>query len=104
MCSVVACDRYSDWSVHASSDGLAVEERTGGKGWRGEFGRDKDSLWVLMDGELVRQVRWTFVDDDDDDDDVEDAEMWVGVMVARPADKEDGLEVGFGDLVVEIGG
>lgn len=98
MFSVVTCDRYSDWSLHVPPSSPSLEARD--QGWRVEVLRKGNSLWVLVDGQKLREVRWAFVDDDDDVG--KDTEMWVGVMAARPADGQEGLEVGFEGLEVEL--
>lgn len=93
--SVVACDRYADWSLQAlkesESSSVTVEfEHKGGS----------NALWayVVENGErkAVREVTWAFFDNGE-----VDREVWVGVYAARPSKKGDGLKMSFSELVIE---
>ncbi|KAJ5934509.1 hypothetical protein N7466_004056 [Penicillium verhagenii] len=89
--SVVAKDRWADWSLLPLS--------SGGKSATLELVREADnSLWIyLVKGvqkDPIREVTWIF-------EEANVQETWVGVYAARPSTEGGELTVNFGHLVIE---
>ncbi|KZF20542.1 hypothetical protein L228DRAFT_213211 [Xylona heveae TC161] len=92
--SVVATDRWSDWSLspmpQPNNGDVTIE-----------MIREKDgSLWIYVieaDGEKrpVREVTWAF-------DSQDKAECWVGAFAAKPSNEAGNLEVQFDGLEIEF--
>lgn len=90
MMSVVAADRWADWSLLPLEAGedekegkmTVVVERE--REEDGEFGSVLRVLKVGRDGKRtpIREVTWAFHDAD------EEAEMWVGMFGAKPTESE----------------
>lgn len=90
--SVVAKDRWADWSL------LPVP--SGGGGATLELVREADeSLWIyLVEGvqkSPIRKITWVFQEK-------EVQECWVGVYAARPSEEGGELSVNFGHLIVDL--
>ncbi|MCJ1309550.1 hypothetical protein MMC25_003210 [Agyrium rufum] len=104
MMSVVAADLWADWSLLPLS---AEDEKDGRMSVVAEREREEDGSWgsvlrislVGRDGKAspVREVTWAFYDLD------EEAEMWVGMAVAKPTvGGKEVLEVTFEGFEVEM--
>lgn len=90
--SVVAKDRWADWSL------LPVP--SGGGAATLELVREADeSLWIyLVEGvqkSPIREITWIFQEK-------EVQECWVGVYAARPSEEGGELPVNFGHLIVDL--
>lgn len=90
--SVVAKDRWADWSL------LPVP--SGGGAATLELVREADdSLWIyLVEGvqkSPLREITWIFHEK-------EVQECWVGVYAARPSEQGGELPVKFGHLIVDL--
>lgn len=96
--STVTADRFSDWSLCPEPKGSEGKARF-------EAVRDGQMLVInlLHDGEEqpLREIKWAFLEDR-----AADAEMFVGVYVAKPTpDEQDAareLAVTFEDLEMEV--
>jgi uncharacterized protein len=90
--SVVAKDRWADWSLHPLRDGGAAATI--------ELVRDSDDggIWVyLVEGVSrvpLREVTWL-------GDAPATADCWIGTYAAKPADHGDALTVHFRHFLVE---
>lgn len=96
--SVVATDRYSDWSVLPLDDNAPVTLELVREG--GDLGKGMWVYQVLGDGERkpLREVCWFFAEE-------EGIEVEIGAYAARPAKEGDGdLVVKFLEFEVEATG
>lgn len=97
--SVVAADRWADWSLRPhGTRSLTLEfER------KIKDGKPQSALWIyIVEGverTPVREVTWVFEDDLDGDDDQgsKDAQIWIGVYAARPHADPGDMVVSFSD-------
>ncbi|KAI9793729.1 MAG: hypothetical protein M1816_007624 [Peltula sp. TS41687] len=91
--SVVAADRWSDWSLQPqTSESLTIEFERKANGDKLE-----SSLWIYAveanERRPIRKITWMFE---------EDQEIWIGVYAARPAHGvSDALEVNFEGLTID---
>ena len=104
MVSIVACDRFADWSIAEPAGGdewttISIEKEKDGHGW---------SLWVyqvLEDGTKIplREICWVYGDAVGETPAI-DWQLEVTAMAARPEKKAtDALEVKVRDMEVRWG-
>ena len=102
--SVVAADKWADWSLLPLS---AADEKAGKMTVEMEREQEEDGSWgsvlrILLVGEdgekmPIREITWAFHDVD------ESEEMWVGMMAAKPtADEREELVVTLEGFEIEF--